>query len=203
MTEYWEDAAKKVVDSIFDFIDSCGNEHIIETIGYIPALHIEEYEFSSSGESGVLKSLIDFYLEICLNSKKEEEKLKATNECIFYVAALQAFKIFQEKSESEEYSGMRSVSLDRDFIANTVIRKQHDYGPNNISKFGTYGLIVRLHDKIARLENLLSSTRKGTNLVQDETIFDTLTDIVGYCTVGLLWVDGRFLLPMRMDNKQE
>lgn len=201
MTEYWEDAANKVVDSIFDFIDSCGNEHIIETIGYTPALHIEEYEFSSSGESGVLKSLIDFYLEICANSDREPHQLKATYECIFYIASLQAVKIFQEKSESEDYGSIRSVNLDREFIANTVIKKQHDYGPNNISKFGTYGLIVRLHDKIARLENLLSSTRKGTNLVQDETIFDTLTDIVGYCTVGLLWVNDKFLLPMRMDQK--
>lgn len=33
-------------------------------------------------------------------------------------------------------------------------RKQQDYGSKNISKFGTFGVLVRLSDKIERLKNL-------------------------------------------------
>jgi hypothetical protein len=85
-------------------------------------------------------------------------------------------------------------------IAETVAKKQRDYGPNNVSKFGVSGLVVRIHDKIARLDNLLSSSRKGQNSVKNETVFDTLLDIVGYSTVALLWVNGWFLTPMSIDK---
>jgi hypothetical protein len=84
-------------------------------------------------------------------------------------------------------------------IASTVIRKQNDYGPENIAKFGMWGLIVRLHDKIARFENLMSKKRQGVNAVSDETVYDTLLDIVGYSTVALLWTNGDFLLPLQKD----
>ena len=47
------------------------------------------------------------------------------------------------------------VRLDDDLVA-LLARKQHDYGPENILRFGNRGLLVRLHDKVARLENLLS-----------------------------------------------
>jgi hypothetical protein len=86
-------------------------------------------------------------------------------------------------------------------IAETVARKQRDYGPNNVSKFGVSGLVVRIHDKIARLDNLLSSSRNGQNSVKNETVFDTLLDIVGYSTVSLLWVNGWFLTPMSIDKR--
>lgn len=33
-------------------------------------------------------------------------------------------------------------------------RKQSDYGPGNISKFGTFGCIVRMSDKLERLNSL-------------------------------------------------
>lgn len=33
-------------------------------------------------------------------------------------------------------------------------RKQQDYGPNNISAFGLFGVVVRLNDKVERFKNL-------------------------------------------------
>lgn len=63
-----------------------------------------------------------------------------------------------------------------------LCRKQHDYGHQNIDNFGMIGVAVRLCDKIARAKNL-----KGrTHTVQDETIVDTYTDIIGYATIALM-----------------
>ena len=107
--------------------------------------------------------------------------------------------MFNKLIEDPNYSKFVNVWLNPTNITNTVIRKQHDYGPQNIAKFGMWGLIVRLHDKIARLDNLLSTKRNGFNSVADETVYDTLVDIVGYSTVAMLWINNWFLLPLKKD----
>jgi hypothetical protein len=53
-----------------------------------------------------------------------------------------------------------------------------------------------LHDKVARLENLLSKPKGVTNAVSDESVYDTLLDIGGYAAIALMWIRGEFLLPM-------
>lgn len=83
---------------------------------------------------------------------------------------------------------------DPDVLVDLFISKQRDYGSENISKFGTAGLLIRIHDKIARLENIMErsqndfNTAVGVNAVQGETIVDTLYDVVGYSTIGLMWL---------------
>lgn len=79
-------------------------------------------------------------------------------------------------------------------VTETLWRKQHDYGPENISRFGRTGLMVRMHDKVARLENLQSNGR--TPAVPGEAERDTLMDIVGYSAIGIMWENGEFLLPL-------
>lgn len=74
----------------------------------------------------------------------------------------------------------------------TLIGKQRDYGPENISRFGRQGLLVRLHDKVARLENLAA---RGS-APQNESIHDNFLDVVGYCAIGIMWERGLFLLPL-------
>src|SRR5215472_293922 len=46
-------------------------------------------------------------------------------------------------------------------LANAMLmdRKQQDYGPKNISSFGTFGVVVRMTDKFERLKTVL--TKKG------------------------------------------
>ena len=81
-----------------------------------------------------------------------------------------------------------------DVLVDLFISKQRDYGSENISKFGTAGLLIRIHDKIARLENIMErsqndfNTAVGVNAVQGETIVDTLYDVIGYSTIGLMWL---------------
>jgi len=82
---------------------------------------------------------------------------------------------------------------DKDAMIATLIRKQKDYGPENIARFGNIGLLIRMHDKIARLENIYAKCEWdfnkaiAVNAVSDETIIDTLIDIMGYSAIAIMW----------------
>lgn len=72
-----------------------------------------------------------------------------------------------------------------------LIKKHQDYGPKNISDAPggpINGLAVRLHDKVARLSNLTSYNKKPTN----ESLEDTLVDILNYALIGLLVLKGKW-----------
>jgi len=77
-------------------------------------------------------------------------------------------------------------------VVTTVIRKQRDYGHNNIAKFGITGLVIRVHDKVARSENLLLKDNYS-NAVENESLYDTLMDIVGYSIIAFMWLNSTFL----------
>lgn len=85
------------------------------------------------------------------------------------------------------------IELTEEECVRILIKKQKDYGPENIRRFGRQGLMVRIHDKIARLENLYNSGREPEN----ETIYDTYLDIVNYTAIGIMWESNRFLLPLK------
>ena len=80
-----------------------------------------------------------------------------------------------------------------EYVRKVLVRKQTDYGPENIRRFGRRGLIVRMHDKVARLENLLSSGSKPNN----ESIADNILDVIGYAAIGIMWEGDQFLLPLK------
>ena len=77
-------------------------------------------------------------------------------------------------------------------MCNLLISKQHDYGHRNITAFGLRGVLVRLSDKIERLNNLKSKKSKAKN----ESMLDTLRDIVGYCVIALMLNDETFDLEL-------
>tara|TARA_R100000742_G_C4276496_1_gene97627 strand:- start:1715 stop:2200 length:486 start_codon:yes stop_codon:yes gene_type:complete len=83
--------------------------------------------------------------------------------------------------------------LDPYEVSRILADKQRDYGPNNIARFAEKGLILRLHDKVARLENLLSSSSAAKN----ESIADTYLDIIGYSVIGLMWMNDEFFNPLK------
>ena len=78
-------------------------------------------------------------------------------------------------------------------LIETLVRKQRDYGHHNIAMFGRDGLLIRVHDKIARLENLVNNGTEASN----EPIRDTVLDIAGYSTIGIMWDRKQFLLELR------
>jgi hypothetical protein len=82
---------------------------------------------------------------------------------------------------------------DTGHMLTTLCKKQHDYGHENILKFGLYGILVRLSDKIERYANL-----EGKQ-AQNESTSDTLMDIVGYSVVALMLLDETFTLQLGDD----
>jgi hypothetical protein len=102
-------------------------------------------------------------------------------------------KLF-EKMAVSAINELKSIeSWDLETVFQTLCRKQHDYGHENINKFGTYGVIVRLSDKVERYANLKNKHAKN------ESVFDTLLDIVGYCVVALMLIDETFNLQLGED----
>ena len=66
-------------------------------------------------------------------------------------------------------------------------KKNTDYG-DAFAKFGLIGVLMRIEDKIQRS---LSITNNGVNLVDDESIRDTLLDLHNYAAMGLMLLDGK------------
>jgi hypothetical protein len=89
-------------------------------------------------------------------------------------------------------AAQRGIILTVPEVHKILVKKQTDYGPENIRRFGRRGLLIRLHDKVARLENLDGDGRDP----QNESVVDTFVDIVGYCTIGIMWERREFLLPL-------
>lgn len=91
----------------------------------------------------------------------------------------------------------RELTLTPKSVAEVLVRKQRDYGHENIRRFGRQGLMIRCHDKIARLENLCGSDFEPNN----ESIDDTLLDIIGYSAIGMMWEQEDFLLQLASPKK--
>jgi len=77
-------------------------------------------------------------------------------------------------------------------ISKILVKKQRDYGHHNIARFGRAGLLVRMHDKVARLENLLQNDTNPEN----ESVVDNFIDVIGYASIGIMWERNWFLLPL-------
>lgn len=102
-------------------------------------------------------------------------------------------KIFETMAVSAINELKTIESWDLETVFQTLCSKQYDYGHENINKFGLYGIIVRLSDKVERYANLKNKYAKN------ESVFDTLLDIVGYCVVALMLIDQTFNLQLGED----
>lgn len=92
----------------------------------------------------------------------------------------------------EENLGMSEAA---DYVQKVLVKKQRDYGHENIRKFGRTGLIVRIQDKVARLENLLA--KDDGEHPHNESIFDNVVDVMGYSAIGIMWERDSFLLKLK------
>lgn len=89
-----------------------------------------------------------------------------------------------ENSENNTDRVMQMKSVQKDAL-DTFIRKNKDYG-DAFATYGPVGVIVRIGDKISRL---ISVTSSGVNLVEDETIRDTLMDLYNYSAMAVMLMD--------------
>jgi len=62
--------------------------------------------------------------------------------------------------------------------------RQRKYGSTNIAKRGPYGVLVRLDDKLARLDQLFNQGLGGSST--DESVEDTCIDIANYALIALI-----------------
>jgi len=65
--------------------------------------------------------------------------------------------------------------------------KNKRYGDEPLKLFGLKGIVTRLSDKFFRLKNL--SMNEGED-ADDESIEDTLKDMINYCGYGIMLIRG-------------
>lgn len=89
-------------------------------------------------------------------------------------------------------------------MAETYEKKNHDYGDSfdkSLDKFGLIASVVRMEDKMNRIESLInksilnpaypSVSVKDVNLVKDESIKDTLLDLANYAIMTVMWMNNQ------------
>lgn len=69
--------------------------------------------------------------------------------------------------------------------------KNNDYAGKrdplkNLRRHGTYGIIVRLDDKLSRLDSFLNPAEGVKQMVKDESIRDTFMDAATYNLLGII-----------------
>lgn len=64
-------------------------------------------------------------------------------------------------------------------------KKNKTYG-DAFAEYGTIGVLVRMGDKIKRLQNITST---GINLIDDESLRDTLIDLHNYSAMAVMLLD--------------
>jgi hypothetical protein len=72
-----------------------------------------------------------------------------------------------------------------DELSKLLISKHRDYGPKNISLApggAINGLRVRMHDKLARINNLVDTNADP----EHESLEDSFKDMANYAIIGLL-----------------
>ena len=76
-------------------------------------------------------------------------------------------------------------------LSQLLLSKHRDYGPKNISQApggAINGLRVRMHDKLARINNLFDNGVEPEN----ESFEDSFKDMANYAIIGLLVLRGRW-----------
>jgi len=98
----------------------------------------------------------------------------------------------------ENLYGLSGETPEQEFIARhflnalhkmyvLFIKKNHDYGPKNLSASGRRGVAIRLGDKVSRLWTLLGLTKfDNKRKVEDEDSASTWLDTANYGVIGYL-----------------
>jgi hypothetical protein len=77
-------------------------------------------------------------------------------------------------------------------LQDLLLSKHKDYGPSNIAEApggAINGLRVRMHDKLARINNLYSN---ADNAPEHESFEDSFKDMANYAIIGLLVLRGQW-----------
>jgi hypothetical protein len=103
--------------------------------------------------------------------------------------------------EDEKYAEARKKNAESRFVSDVtliyteledlLLSKHKDYGPSNISNApggALNGLRVRMHDKLARINNLVDENKNP----EHESLEDSFKDMANYAIIGLLVLRGKW-----------
>lgn len=104
-------------------------------------------------------------------------------------------KIQKKHPASQPPRPLSQVEIDvyniADELAELLLSKHKDYGPTNISRApggALNGLRVRIHDKIARINNLIDSGKNP----EHESLEDSFKDLANYAIIALMVTRGKW-----------
>lgn len=100
--------------------------------------------------------------------------------------------------DSPEISTLRSSRVSQmQLVQNEGLelfkKKNQDYG-DAFAKYGVLGVLVRMGDKIARLQSI---STKSVSLVNSESLRDTLIDLHNYSAMAIMLLDEDDMKKMR------
>jgi len=75
-------------------------------------------------------------------------------------------------------------------IVTKLIQKNTDYGNSFfelVDEYGYMAFTIRLSDKLGRIKTVLKNSKLA---VQDESVQDTIDDIIGYCLLYKAYANG-------------
>ena len=152
---------------------------MISCINHFPTDRIVDYV--NAPEGGLLKTMIH---------GAEEKAATQYAEHIGAFALHHLLAIYNAKDPIRNIPAFSMAIMNR--IVNLLVRKNHDYGNSfgdQLAEDGPIVFKIRMKDKISRLRTLLTpvspSEAAPQSQVKDESIEDTLRDIIGYCILFL------------------
>lgn len=86
---------------------------------------------------------------------------------------------------SENQTRVQQLTAVQEEAKSLFERKNRDYG-DAFAEFGPVGVIVRMEDKIKRL---VSISKSGITLVDNESLRDTLIDLHNYAAMAVMLID--------------
>lgn len=145
-------------------------------------MDLVEYS-QNSWEYAATRIIVQHEMDIATSGKADYPKLFDSG--MFAVLARTAWQELRDNG----------FDWDIDSQVGLLASKQHDYGHDNILKFGTQGVLVRLWDKISRYQNLV---RRGVE-PENESVADTLVDMIGYSVIWFMLKNGTFTNQLQED----
>lgn len=98
---------------------------------------------------------------------------------------------WETRSYPDNTSFESAVGATYQELLDLLISKHKDYGPKNIADApggAVNGLRVRMHDKLARINNLVDSGKNP----EHESLEDSFKDMANYAIIGLLVLRGKW-----------
>lgn len=118
----------------------------------------------------------------------EDRLYRRVDQCVRYAGRIAWTWLLQYHQRNQD-----------DLIAETMammLSRQAKYGHKNILKHGETGVLIRMSDKGARLENMEDECLD----FDDDSVVDAWMDIVGYAIIFLMCSADTFILPLELED---